>query len=425
MIHGEVTHGGVKRVFVEKINDEYQGALFRFTQGIEAGVNRIIWGPDGALYIGGVGNPGNWQHGSDRWYGLQRMKFNGNPTFEMLAVRAKSNGMEIEFTQPLPEGIGWNPAEYDVQQWRYVPTVEYGGPKVDLEKLTVLSANVSEDRKRVFLELAGMKSQQVVYLHLPNWWTSEDGLELWSTECWYTLNNIPENVLGEKRTAQIVPPNTLTEAESAVGWKLLFDGKTLDGWRNYGKQTIGSDWVIDNGAIHLNATKHPDGHWQTKDGGDIITDGEYENFELNLEWKIAPCGNSGIIFNVVESEDYEFVWHTGPEMQVLDNTCNPDAMIPTHRAGDLYDMIECKYVTVNPANEWNRTRLISRDGNMEHWLNGRLVVSYQMHTDEWKQMIANSKFKDMPAFGTAKKGHISLQDHGDRVWYRNIKIKEL
>lgn len=425
MIHSEVTHGGVKRVFVEKINGEYQGALFRFTQGIEAGVNRIKWGPDGALYMGGVGNPGNWQHGSDHWYGLQKMKFNGNPTFEMLAVRANSNGMEIEFTQPLPEGIGWNPAEYHVQQWRYVPTVEYGGPKVDLEKLTVLSANVSEDRKRVFLELAGMKPQHVVYLHLPNWWTSEDGLELWSTECWYTLNSIPENVLGEKRTAQIVPSNTLTDAEKSAGWKLLFDGKTLDGWRNYGKQSIGSDWVIDNDAIHLNATKHPDGHWQTKDGGDIITDGEYENYELSLEWKIAPCGNSGIIFNVVESEEYEFVWQTGPEMQVLDNTCHPDAMIPTHRAGDLYDMIECKYLTVNPANEWNRVRLISRDGNMEHWLNGRLMVSYQMHNDDWKEMVASSKFKDMPGFGTAKKGHISLQDHGDRVWFRNIKIREL
>ena len=128
---------------------------------------------------------------------------------------------------------------------------------------------------------------------------------------------------------------------------------------------------------------------------------------------------------LVENEDYDFVWQTGPEMQVLDNTCHPDAMYPMHRAGDLYDMMECEYVTVNPANEWNRVRLIIQDGNVEHWLNGRRVVSFQMHNEEWLRMIANSKFKDMPGFGKAKNGHLSLQDHGDRVWYRNIKIREL
>jgi cytochrome c len=375
--------------------------------------------------MGGVGSTGNWQHGSDRWYGLQKMKYNGQPVFEMLAVRAKSDGMEIEFTQPLPEGIGWEAGEYHVEQWRYVPTIEYGGPKVDLEKLPVRSANVSADRRRVFLELGGMKSNHVVYLRIPSWWTSEDGQELWATECWYTLNIIPSGNLGKKTEPVVIAPNTLTESEKKAGWKLLFDGKTLDGWRNYGKATIGSDWVVEDGSMHLNATQHPDGHWQTVDGGDIITDGEYENFELSLEWKISPCGNSGIFYNVVESDEYEYGYQTGPEMQVLDNTCHPDAFFPAHRAGDLYDMIECEYETVNPANEWNRVRLISRDGNVEHWLNGRRVVAFQMHNAEWEKMIANSKFHDWPGFGKAKKGHISLQDHGDKVWFRNIKIREL
>ena len=425
MIHCEVTHGGVKRVFVEKINGEYQGALFRFTQGLEAGANRMAWGPDGGLYVGGIGSTGNWQHGQNNWYGLQRLKYNGETTFEMLAVRAKSNGMEIEFTEPLPEGVGWNTLDYTVQQWWYKPTAEYGGPKLDLEDLRIASANVSDDRKKVFLELGSMKPNHVVYIHLPYWWNSENGRSLWTTECWYTLNNIPENNFGEKRTAQIIPANTLTEAEKADGWKLLFNGKNMDGWRNFRKQTIGTGWIINDNAIHLNAKKNPSGHWQAADGGDIITNGEYENFELRLDWKIGACGNSGIMYNVVESDEYDFVWQTGPEMQVLDNTCHPDAMYPTHRAGDLYDMIECKYETVKPSGEWNKVRLIINDGYVEHWLNGHKVVEFQMFDNNWTNMIANSKFKDMPGFGKSKKGHISLQDHGDRVWYRNIKIREL
>ncbi len=427
MIHCEVTHGGVKRVFVEKIDGEYQGAVFRFIQGLEAGINRMVWGPDGALYVGGVGNPGNWQHGSGKdWYGLQRLKFNEKPTFEMLAIRAKTNGVEVEFTEPLEEGIGWNPAEYDIQQWYYKPTAEYGGPKLGLGKLNVLSASVSEDRKKVFLELAGMKPDHVIYVHLPNAWISANGNELWSTEGWYTMNNIPQDNLGEKRTAPQLSDNTLTEAEKAAGWKLLFDGKTMNGWHSYGKTAAGKDWLVQDGAIYLNAEARNKAGWQAADGGDIVTADEFANYELRLEWKIAPCGNSGIIYNIVEDPSkYEYVWHTGPEMQVLDNTCHPDAMIEKHRAGDLYDLISCKYETVKPAGQWNKIRLINRNGKVEHWLNGRKVVEVDMNSDEWKQLIAGSKFKDMPAFGKTKSGKIALQDHGDKVWYRNIKIREL
>ncbi len=426
MIHGEVTHGGVKRVFVEKVGGEYQGVVFRFIQGLEAGVNRMTWGPDGALYVGGIGNPGNWQQYGKNWYGLQRLKYNSKPVFEMLAVRARTNGVEIEFTAPLEEGLGWDPAEYNVQQWYYLPTKEYGGPKLDQKQLKVLSANVSEDRRKVFLELEGMKENHVVYLRIPYWWTADGDLELWSTEAWYTMNRIPQNLPGFKRSAPApTPVNALSEAERKAGWKLLFDGQTLKGWRNYGKKTIGSSWKVADGAIHLDAKKNPSGGWQAPDGGDIITDGTFENYELRLEWKIAPCGNSGIIYNVEESGKYQYPWQTGPEMQVLDNACHPDSKIRTHRAGDLYDLIECKYETVKPAGEWNRVRLIVNKGKVQHWLNGRKVVETEMWTDAWRKMIAASKFKDMPGFGTVRKGHLCLQDHGDPVWYRNIKIKIL
>ena len=427
MIHGELTHGGIKRDFVEKVNGEYQGAVFRFIQGLEAGVNRLVWGPDGALYIGGVGSTGNWRQNDKLFYGLQRLKYNDKSTFEMLAVRAKTNGVEIEFTEPLQEGQGWNKADYDIQQWRYEPTANYGGPKLDLTQMNILSINVADDRKKVFLELAGMKENRVVYVHLLNPYISVEGHELWTSEAWYTMNNIPQNNLGFKTTKQVgaILSNTLTASEKALGWQLLFDGKTTNGWRNFKKEGIGSSWKVENGALFLDSQQKDDGGWQAENGGDIITNKAYENYEFQIEWKIANCGNSGIIYNVVEADKYDYVWQTGPEMQVLDNACHPDALIEKHRAGDLYDMISCKYETVKPAGQWNQARLVINNGKTEHWLNGRKVVEFEMFTNEWTTMIANSKFRDMPDFGKARKGHIALQDHGDRVYYRNIKIKEL
>lgn len=426
MIHGEVTHGGVKRVFVEEVEGQFQGCVFRFIQGLEAGVNRICWAPDGSLYIGGIGNPGNWGHSGKLGYGLQRLVFNDKPTFEMLAVRAKSNGIEIEFTEPLNPNSGWNPADFEIKQWYYKPTEEYGGPKLDEKRLKVKSATVSDDRKKVFLALDGMKDNHMIYVHLLKNFVSNNGNQLLSTEAWYTMNKIPKGVNGiEKASPYSFADNTLTQEEIAAGWKLLFNGKDVSSWRNFKKQTIGKSWIIQENAIHLDAQPNKDGHWQAADGGDIITNDAYENFEFMIDWKIANCGNSGIIFNIVEADKYDYVWQTGPEMQILDNTCHPDTKYVTHRAGDLYDLIESKYSAVKPAGQWNEVRIKKLNGKVEFWLNGHKTVDFEMHTEEWTKMIANSKFKDMPDFGLAKKGHISLQDHGDKVWFKNIKIRTL
>lgn len=217
--------------------------------------------------------------------------------------------------------------------------------------------------------------------------------------------------------------NTLSKKEMKAGWKLLFDGKSLAGWHNFKSDIIGEAWSVTDGSIHLNKTQQEG--FQVKGGGDIVTQGEFENFEFQLEWKIAPCGNSGIIFNVVEAPEYQYVWQTGPEMQVLDNTCHPDAKIEKHRAGNLYDLIQSPTESVKPANEWNQVKIISNKGMLVLWLNGVKQVETEMYTPAWETLIKGSKFKDMPGFGKSRKGKISLQDHGDLVWYKNIKIKEL
>ncbi|HPQ20811.1 MAG TPA: DUF1080 domain-containing protein [Saprospiraceae bacterium] len=426
MIHGEVTHGGVKRVFVEEVNGVLQGAVFRFIQGLEAGINRMTWSPDGSLYVGGIGNPGDWGQVGKKWYGLQRLEFNGYITFEILEASIRSNGMELTFTEPLTEGDGWNPKDYLVKQWYYNPTEDYGGPKMDEQELKVLSASVSGDRKKVFLEIEGIKKNHVVYVRTKNF-ISENLKELRSPELWYTVNEIPKDKNGE-----ILPvpsganqDNVLTEEEKNKGWKLLFDGKSIDQWRNYKKETIGSSWVINDHAICLNSELKDDGGWQTKDGGDIISKESFENYDLQLDWKIGPCGNSGIMINVQEEDKYDYVWMTGPEMQVLDNSCHPDAVYKKHKAGDLYDLIESKFSTVNPAGSWNHVRIISLNGQVQFWLNGYNVANFDINGEEWKSLIEGSKFKAWPDFGTFTSGHISLQDHGDKVWYKNIKIRKL
>ena len=212
--------------------------------------------------------------------------------------------------------------------------------------------------------------------------------------------------------------------KSEDGWVSLFDGKTLDQWHTHGKTKAGAAWKIDDGAIHLDASNKA--NWQDQDGGDILTNEEYDNFHFKLEWKIAAKGNSGVIFYVHEdTAQYKNTYNTGLEMQVLDNDGHPDAKINKHRAGDLYDLIASSSEPVKPVGEWNLAEIISNNGKLELKLNGKNIVSTTLWDDNWRTMVAGSKFKTMKGFGTYKSGKIALQDHGDNVWYRNIMIKKL
>lgn len=211
---------------------------------------------------------------------------------------------------------------------------------------------------------------------------------------------------------------------SDIGWVTLFDGKTTSGWHSYGKEKAGARWTVANGAIYFNTEKKegPD----SNSSGDLVTDKEYGNFDLKLEWKISRNSNSGIIFYVHEdTAKYKATYETGPEMQVLDNEGHSDGKIIKHRSGDLYDLISSTKETVKPVGEWNEVEIIANNGKLDFFLNGTNIVSTTMWDDNWRKLVAGSKFKNMSGFSTYKRGKIALQDHGNMVWYRNIKIKEL
>ena len=421
MLHGEVTHGGVKRDFVEQIDGAWQGCVFRFTQGLDAGINRIAWGPDGALYVGGIGSTGNWGQTGKKRFGLERLRYNGKPTFEMLAVRARSDGFEVELTEPLREGLGWDPESWRVTQWRYEPTEDYGGPKLDEQELAVLSAHVSPDRRRVFLEIAGLLPEHVVHLRLVDAWRSEAGRTPWSTETWYTLNAIPADRPGfhAERPAER-PRNVLSEAERADGWRLLFDGATLAGWHRYGAPEIPpaelEGWNVRDGAIERGGT----GETAI---GDLVTDEVFEDFELALEWKVSPGGNSGVFFHVADGLDA--TWLSGPEVQVLDNSEHADGRNPFTSAGSAYGLYAPVRDATRPAGLWNEARLRVQDGRVTHWLNGVELLSYRLGDADWLERVEASKFAAFPGYGRAGRGRIALQDHGDAVWFRDVKLRAL
>jgi hypothetical protein len=209
-------------------------------------------------------------------------------------------------------------------------------------------------------------------------------------------------------------------SQAQKGFKPLFDGKTTTGWHTYNKTNVGSAWQVQDGALHLDPkTKGKDG------GGDLVTDKEYKDFHLKYEWKVAPKANSGLIFYVHEEPKYHATYSTGLEMQVLDNDGHPDGKITKHRSGDLYDLVKSKSEPVKPVGEWNKAEIISKKGNLTLVLNGVEVVKTTLWDENWKNLIAGSKFAKWENWGTYRSGKIALQDHGDEVWYKNISIKEL
>lgn len=214
--------------------------------------------------------------------------------------------------------------------------------------------------------------------------------------------------------------NKLTKEEKADGWNLLFDGKTLNGWRDFNGDKLTGPWFVKDGTI------------QAKGGGGdasgyIVTDKTYENFDLVWEWKIADGGNSGMLYHVVENPAFKVPYVTGPEYQLIDNIGFPEKLEEWQKTAADYAMhlVDTSKLIIKPAGEWNTSRIVFDNGHVEHWLNGEKVIEFQAWTDDWFARKHSGKWENAPEYGLAQKGVICLQDHGSAAWFRNMKIKEL
>ena len=209
--------------------------------------------------------------------------------------------------------------------------------------------------------------------------------------------------------------------ETRGEWIELFNGRDLSGWRSYNEDAPNPAWIVEDGAIVLDVDESA----TDMTGGDLITAQQFEDFELQLEWKLSEGGNSGIFYRVREMPEQDVAYLTGIEMQVLDDDRHPDGGNPKTSAGACYGLYPPTVDAARPIGEWNAVRLVVRDGHAEHWLNGQKIVEYTVGSDDWNERVANSKFADWEHFAKSAKGHIGLQDHTDRVWFRNIRIREL
>ena len=213
-------------------------------------------------------------------------------------------------------------------------------------------------------------------------------------------------------------PSKLTSKKG--GWHSLFDGKSLSGWHGFNKKGAIKNWtVVDGALVCLGAAKDAS-------GGDIVTDKEYANFELSWSWKIDKGSNSGVLYHVVEDPKYHTTYETGPEYQLIDDNGYSEKLQDWQKTGADYAMhLANDQKKVNPVGEWNTSKIIFNHGHVEHWLNGKKIIEFEAWSDDWNKKKAAGKWKDYPAYGLAKTGHIVLQDHGDKVYFKEIKIREL
>jgi hypothetical protein len=292
--------------------------------------------------------------------------------------------------------------DWSLKSWTYVPTAEYGGPKVEIRNAPFRVASVSADGRKVRLQVEGLQTGRVYYILANDEIVNQAGEKLWATEAWYTLNQIPGQSV-----------NTLTPQERADGFELLFDGGSLINWTGYRRSDAPRGWQAVNGELRFTPGL---------DNGYLQTRRDYADFDLRFDFKIPERGNSGVIYRADESQ--EQAWQTSYEYQLLDDKSYPTSG-PNRLTAASYDMQARSGGKLNPPGHWNSARIVCRGRMVEHWLNGEKALEFEIGSPKWQEQFEKSKFKSYPGWGVRPSGRIVLQDHGAPIAFRSIRIREL
>jgi len=410
MLIGDVTHGGLKRLAIEKVGGVYQGAVLRHSQGLEAGINRLAWADDGSLYVGGIGSNGNWNHLGHK-FGLQKLVPNGKVPFEIHSVSARKGGVWIRFTQPVDESkFTVLMSTATVRQWRYEPTLVYGGSKIDEQKLTVNTIYRSDDRRSVYLNIPGLKAGHVLYLNLRGVTSTKQ--PLWSPEVWYTMNNLPEadwESFPAPRGSEVLPRPRF--AETLIDPKGNTKMKEAEG-RQTRWQTRGSFLeVVHNPAAQIGAA-------------DIFSPTSHGDVMVHLEWLSPPGGKLDIQTNGNSGIKLQSRY----EIQIMNAPGIPDVDAPGakfNEAGSIYRLTAPRLNASFGAGVWQTYDIWFRAAR---WEGGKKVANARM-TVFWNGVLVHEDQEVAAKTGmSVDEGPtelpLLLQDHANEaeggVRYRNV-----
>ena len=337
--------------------------------------------------------------------GVDRVGHGGEPTFMVEKIEPKANGLAVHMSEPAgPEVLG------NTDHW-VVTWIDAAGDSMPLH---IDSASGLLDGRGAFLAIDNLPVPGTVHVRMVGPWVSMQDNLLWSPEVWGSVHAPLPTQAGRVLPRVRPRDNDLSPREQLDGWTILFDGKDASlHWRGFKKDHLPEQWETTEGELVFTG----------KGGGDIITREQYDDFDLHLEWMVQPKGNSGIFFNV--AEDGGAVWATGPEMQILDNARHADGRNALTSAGANYALHAPPFDASLPSGHWNCARIRVQGNHVQHWLNGVKTADYHLRSPEWNAAVADSKFAAMPRYGKESSGHIALQDHGDRVAFRNIRIRRL
>ena len=381
-----------KRIFLEKINNHYQGAVFPFGKA-DAGIQNLKWDNRKTLYAAGQG--------------ITKIKYNGKSVFDILSISLKENGFVITFTEELEMLSAQQKSYYKVYQWNYKHNRRMNKKEFIREKLPVDSVRLHKDGLKVDLNITGLAGKSLIYIAVEkDSLMSKNKNRLWNSEAWYSANYLPSVDLSEI-------DNFLTEAERAEGWELLFDGVSTSGWHSYGRKNLTSEWQAIEGKLVLSSEK----------GGHALTNRSFQDFEIEFNWKIARNGDTGIFYHVDENIPYLEIPNRSPEVQITDNFRNPKAFWRVYKTGALYGVYPPKGYFPRQIGKWNHMRIVVKDSLREHWLNDIKIVEYKMNSEDWHMRLKKSRLNDTTNYAETKKGLIGLEAGSAPIEFKNIKIK--